>query len=202
LLVSASATPFRKSDPPKNLPLGHFESPSDFPISRNLRAKKTLKKPPLESAKINCPNAGLGLPLFLALSVLNFLSEFCFSEGCSMATYRRINVMDNNGVHVVHFVDKKIVDSGTIESLGDELTGLVLNEKKNMLLLNFDSVEFMSSAALNKLISLNKKVKDAAGQLKLCCLRPEIGEVFKITRLDRVFDIRKDEATGLAAFKL
>jgi anti-sigma B factor antagonist len=119
-----------------------------------------------------------------------------------MATYRRINVMDNGGVHVVHFVDKKIVDSGTIESLGDELTGLVLNEKKNMLLLNFDSVEFMSSAALNKLISLNKKVKDSAGQLKLCCLRPEIGEVFKITRLDRVFDIRKDEAAGLAAFKL
>jgi len=49
---------------------------------------------------------------------------------------------------------------------------------------------------------LNKKVKDAAGQLKLCCLRPEIGEVFKITRLDRVFDIRKDEASGLSAFKL
>ncbi|MFM8570490.1 MAG: STAS domain-containing protein [Pirellula sp.] len=119
-----------------------------------------------------------------------------------MATYRRINVMDNGGVHVVTFVDKKIVDSGTIEQLGDELTGLVINEKKNMLLLNFDSVEFMSSAALNKLISLNKKVKDAAGQLKLCCLRPEIGEVFKITRLDRVFDIRKDEATGLSAFKL
>ncbi len=98
--------------------------------------------------------------------------------------------------------DKKIVDSATIEQLGDELTGLVINEKKNMLLLNFDSVEFMSSAALNKLISLNKKVKDAAGQLKLCCLRPEIGEVFKITRLDRVFDIRKDEASGLSAFKL
>ncbi|MFM2013948.1 MAG: hypothetical protein RLZZ396_2732, partial [Planctomycetota bacterium] len=31
-----------------------------------------------------------------------------------MATYRRINVMDNGGVHVVHFVDKKIVDSATI----------------------------------------------------------------------------------------
>jgi len=43
-----------------------------------------------------------------------------------MATYRRINVMDNNGVHVVHFVDKKIVDSGTIEQLGDELTGFDL----------------------------------------------------------------------------
>jgi anti-sigma B factor antagonist len=60
----------------------------------------------------------------------------------------------------------------------------------------------MSSAALNKLISLNSKVKAAAGRLKLCCLRAEIKEVFTITRLDRVFDLRKTEEDALAAFKL
>jgi anti-sigma B factor antagonist len=59
-----------------------------------------------------------------------------------------------------------------------------------------------SSAALNKLISLNSKVKGAAGRLKLCTLRSEILEVFKLTRLDRVFDIRKTEEDALAAFKL
>ncbi len=119
-----------------------------------------------------------------------------------MATYRRITVMEDGGVSIVRFVDKKIVDSGTIEQLGEELIALVTVEKKNMLLLNFDSVEFMSSAALNKLISLNKKVKDAAGRLKLACLRPEIEEVFRITRLDRVFDLRKTQEDALAAFKL
>jgi len=117
-----------------------------------------------------------------------------------MATYRRITVMEDGGVSIVRFVDKKIVDSGTIEQLGEELSALVTVEKKNMLLLN--SVEFMSSAALNKLISLNKKVKDAAGRLKLACLRPEIEEVFRITRLDRVFDLRKTQEDALAAFKL
>jgi len=110
--------------------------------------------------------------------------------------------MEDGGVSIVRFVDKKIVDSGTIEQLGEELSALVTVEKKNMLLLNFDSVEFMSSAALNKLISLNKKVKDAAGRLKLACLRPEIEEVFRITRLDRVFDLRKTQEDALAAFKL
>ena len=119
-----------------------------------------------------------------------------------MASYRRITVLEEGGVSVVRFIDKKIVDSGTIEQLGEELNALVTNEKRNMLLLNFDSVEFMSSAALNKLISLNKKVKDAAGRLKLACLRPEIEEVFRITRLDRVFDLRKTQEDALAAFKL
>ena len=119
-----------------------------------------------------------------------------------MSTYRRITVSDDGGVSVIRFVDKKIVDSGSIEQLGEELNSLVTVEKRGMILLNFDSVEFMSSAALNKLISLNTKVKAAAGRLKLCCLRAEIKEVFTITRLDRVFDLRKTEADAIAAFKL
>ncbi len=119
-----------------------------------------------------------------------------------MATHRRITVSDNNGVSVVRFVDKKIVDSGSIEQLGEELNSLVTVDKRNKVLLNFDSVEFMSSAALNKLISLNTKVKAAAGRLKLCCLRAEIKEVFTITRLDRVFDLRKSEEEAIEAFKL
>ncbi|MCU0707934.1 MAG: STAS domain-containing protein [Pirellula sp.] len=119
-----------------------------------------------------------------------------------MSTYRRINVIEEGGVSIVRFVDKKIVDSATIEQLGEELNSLVTVDKRNMLLLNFEGVEFMSSAALNKLISLNSKVKAAAGRLKLCCLRAEIKEVFTITRLDRVFDLRKTEEDALAAFKL
>ncbi len=119
-----------------------------------------------------------------------------------MATYRRINVTDEGGVSIVRFVDKKIVDSGSIEMLGEELNALVTVEKKNILLLNFDGVEFMSSAALNKLISLNNKVKAAAGRLKLSNLRSEIKEVFTITKLDRLFDIRKTQEDAVAAFKL
>ncbi len=119
-----------------------------------------------------------------------------------MTSYRRIVVIDESGVSVVRFVDRKIVDSGSIEQLGEELNALVTVEKRNMILLNFDGVEFLSSAALNKLISLNTKIKASAGRLKLCCLRAEIKEVFTITRLDRVFDIRKTEAEAIAAFQL
>ncbi len=119
-----------------------------------------------------------------------------------MVSPRRIVVTDEGGVSIVRFVDRKIVDSGSIEQLGDELVALVTVEKRNMILLNFDGVEFLSSAALNKLISLNSKVKAAAGSLKLCSLRSEIKEVFSITKLDRVFDIRKTEQDALSAFKL
>lgn len=119
-----------------------------------------------------------------------------------MSTKRRIVVSENGPVSVVRFVDKKIVDSASIEMLGEELNSLVLVDKCSVLLLNFEGVEFMSSAALNKLISLNSKLKAVQGRLKLCNLRAEIKEVFTITRLDRVFDIRKSEIDALEAFSL
>ena len=119
-----------------------------------------------------------------------------------MSNKRRIIVSDEGAICVVRFVDKKIVDSASIEQLGEELNSLVLVDKKSVLLLNFEGVEFMSSAALNKMISLNSKLKAVQGRLKLCNLRAEIKEVFTITRLDRVFDIRKTEPDAIAAYKL
>ena len=67
-------------------------------------------------------------------------------------------------------------------------------ESRKKLLLNFSSVDFLSSAALGKLITLDKKVKANSGALKLSNVRPEIYEVFAITKLNRLFDIKSDEA--------
>ena len=59
----------------------------------------------------------------------------------------------------------------------------------------------MSSAALGKLIRLDKKVKQAGGQLKLCNICPNIYEVFTITKLNQVYEIHDDERAAIAAFK-
>lgn len=103
-------------------------------------------------------------------------------------------------VSIVNFVDRKILDEANIQELGRELFHLVEEEQRKKLLLNFTNVEFLSSAALGKLITLDKKVKKVGGQLKLSNIRPEIYEVFAITRLNRLFDIKDDESDALAAF--
>ncbi len=118
-----------------------------------------------------------------------------------MASYRRIEVMSLSGtagdVALVRFLDRKIIDAANIQELGDELFALVEKEKRKNIVLNFASVEFLSSAALNKLIVLDKKVKGAAGKMRLCNLRPEIFEVFVITRLNQLFDIKPNENDAL-----
>ena len=116
-------------------------------------------------------------------------------------TNRQRTVVNTDGeLAMVRFTDAKIVDSGNIEELGEEMFSLVEKDHLKHVLLNFDGVEFLSSAALNKLIQMDKKVKQVGGILRLCNLRAEIMEVFNITRLNRVFDIRKSEDEAKKAF--
>ena len=117
-----------------------------------------------------------------------------------MAEYRRLAVNEVGDVTVVRFRDQKILDDLNIQELGRELSRLVEVENRKRLLLNFSAVEFLSSAALGKLITLDKKVKAAGGTLKLSNIQPEIYEVFAITKLNRLFEIKDDEAEALAAF--
>ena len=117
-----------------------------------------------------------------------------------MATHRRIDVSKVGEVTVVKFLDKKILDEAGIQELGLELFSLVEQDNRKSILLNFDGVEFLSSAALGKLITLDRKVKSHKGRLKMCNIRPEILDVFVVTKLNKVFDIRDGEAEALAAF--
>ncbi|HEX4131864.1 MAG TPA: STAS domain-containing protein [Pirellulales bacterium] len=117
-----------------------------------------------------------------------------------MAVNRRLEVAEVGDVTVVRFVDRKILDEGNIQEMGQELFQLVEEDDRTKLLLNFSQVDFLSSAALGKLITLDKKVKAHQGKLRLSNIRPEIYEVFAITKLNKLFDICDDEAAALAAF--
>ncbi|RMF39551.1 MAG: anti-sigma factor antagonist [Planctomycetota bacterium] len=119
-----------------------------------------------------------------------------------MADFKRTTVTKNGEVAIVRFNDKKLVEGASIEEMGEELMSLVTDQHCHHLLLNFEGVEFLSSAALNKLILLNQKLKDVGGTLRICGLKPDIREVFTLTRLDRLLDIRKTEADALKAFGL
>ncbi|WP_164100989.1 STAS domain-containing protein [Candidatus Laterigemmans baculatus] len=117
-----------------------------------------------------------------------------------MAGFERLVVVDKEDISVVRFVDRKIIDASEIEQLGAELLSLVDIQQRKRLLLNFEGVEFLSSAALNKLITLHTRVKRAGGTVRICNLHPQIREVFAITRLDRMFEIASSESAGLAMF--
>jgi anti-sigma B factor antagonist len=113
---------------------------------------------------------------------------------------RRLELEEVGDVTVVNFVDKKILDEQNIQIIGEQLFDLVDNQQKRKILLNFGNVEFLSSAALGKLITMNKKVQTSGGKLVMCNIARSIMEVFEITKLDKLFKIFPDEQSALQAF--
>src|SRR5229473_243917 len=113
---------------------------------------------------------------------------------------RRLEVEDIGDVTVVNFTDRKILDEQNIQIIGEQLFSLVDELGRRKLLLNFGNVEYLSSAALAKLITLNKKLQQVGGRLVLCNIDPQIYEVFEITKLNKLFDIQAEEQAALQAF--
>ena len=118
----------------------------------------------------------------------------------SQGPRRHLRLENVDGVTVVSFVESKIVTEENIQEVGDQLYSLVEDQGLKQLLLNFGNVQYLSSAALGKLITLNKKVQQAGGKLAMCKIAKEILEVFEITKLDKLFKIFKDEQTALQWF--
>jgi anti-sigma B factor antagonist len=111
-----------------------------------------------------------------------------------------LKIKRSNGISVVEFADRKILEELSIQEIGEELERLVETEPGIQLLLNFQNVDHLSSAALGMLINLNKTIKARSGKLKLSDINRQIFEVFKITRLNRVFEIHNTAEEALAGF--
>lgn len=111
-----------------------------------------------------------------------------------------LTIRKQNTVEIVDFSDRKILEELSIREIEDELFALVSATPSIQLLLNFANVEHLSSAALGMLINLQKEVGKQNGQLKLADIRPQIYEVFKITRLSKMFDIHRSVPAALGSF--
>ena len=111
-----------------------------------------------------------------------------------------LTVRADGSTQVVEFSDRKILEELSIREIEDELSSLVSSTPKIRLLLDFSTVEHLSSAALGMLINLKKGVEGQGGTLKLAAINPQIYEVFKITKLTKMFDIHDSTKQALAKF--
>lgn len=115
----------------------------------------------------------------------------------SAGSSRRIEVEEQGDVTIARFVDKKILDETNIQIIGNQLVALVEEDGRQKIILDFSSVEYLSSAALSKLLILEKKAKAAGAKLRLCAIRPDIYQIFTLTKLNKLFSIYDTEEQAL-----
>ncbi len=105
-----------------------------------------------------------------------------------------------DGVLVVSFTDSKIVTEDQIQEVGEQLYELADDATKKKILLNFGKVQYCSSTVLGKLVGFKRRVDAAKGKLKLCCIHPDLLVPFKLTGLDKVFEIYPEEQAAINKF--
>ncbi|GMV97658.1 MAG: STAS domain-containing protein [Phycisphaerae bacterium] len=104
----------------------------------------------------------------------------------------RLKTRKQGNVTLVEFEDRKILEEHVINLIGERLAEIVETQNEPRLLLDFRNVEHLSSAALGMLITLKKQLDDRQGRMALANIHAQILEVFKITRLNKLFNIQNN----------
>jgi anti-sigma B factor antagonist len=113
----------------------------------------------------------------------------------------RLMIQKEPDVILIEFLDRNILDEANIQQIGEEIGRLIEQSGDPKLLLSFENVDHMASAALGTLITIDKRVREKDGQLKLANISPQIYEVFVITKLNKLFKIYKTTEEARKAFK-
>ncbi len=116
--------------------------------------------------------------------------------------YRHLGVWKEKDVTIVRFGEHRILDELTVNKLGDELYSVADHADCKRLLLNFASVDHLTTLMLGKLLMLRRKMESKGGKFALCELEPRVREVFASTNLDKIvamYDSEVDAVRALSA---
>lgn len=71
----------------------------------------------------------------------------------------------------------------------EQLTAVVSQENKEILLVDLNKVEFLDSAGLMVFVKVFRMTQKLGRRLIICSVAPSVRMVFELTQLDKVFEI-------------
>jgi anti-anti-sigma factor len=92
------------------------------------------------------------------------------------------------------------LDSSTAQSVRERLMRLVTDLYPHVAI-DLSKVNYISSAGLQVLLSLARKVQQSKGKVVLFGVVPDVNEIFLISGFDKIFTIRLDNDSAVAALK-
>jgi len=119
-----------------------------------------------------------------------------------MPPVERIDMTEVEEVKVVQFRDHQLFDERVVHEAAEQIAVQLPNDGSPInLVLNFSGVGLISSTLLSKLVLLQRRVDASRGEMRLCELSPVLEQVFRTSRLDRLFGIDRDLRTALDHFR-
>ena len=108
-----------------------------------------------------------------------------------------ISVTDSGDVKILSFQGN--LDTNTSPDAESEINKLI-DAGAQKLLVNFENLEYVSSAGLRIMLATAKKLGATQGDLKICCLNETVQEVFDISGFSTILNVAKTEEEALSGF--
>jgi len=109
----------------------------------------------------------------------------------------KIETRESQGIHIIAFEGN--LDTNTspeAESVINEL----IDAGKQKVLVNFEQLNFISSAGLRVLLATVKKLNASGGELRICSLNATVQEVFDISGFVTILNVKNTEEEALSSF--
>jgi anti-anti-sigma factor len=123
----------------------------------------------------------------------------------AIAENKHVKITQRDGAHVISLIKRNLIEPGDVEATLKAITDLIEEKKpgapQRHLIIDFANVDHLSSQFLHGLIQINNKVRAKGDTLKLAEIDPQIHEVFVITKLHQLFDIKPTLAEAIQATK-
>ncbi len=109
----------------------------------------------------------------------------------------QISIKTTDDVTVLDFEGK--LDALTSPDAQGQITRLV-EDGATKILVNFDKLDYVSSAGLHVLHAAAKQLKSDDGELRICCLNDIVKEVFDISGFITIFKVFASVSEALDDF--
>lgn len=94
-----------------------------------------------------------------------------------------------SGQITVGHIDAAVLDATNVKDFGKEVQKVMEDHENVHFLLDFEKVNYLSSAALSELIYLYRLSRGNDGDVRLCNVSKQIMTAFEITNLNKMFVI-------------
>jgi anti-anti-sigma factor len=102
---------------------------------------------------------------------------------------------------VIEVAHADLTDAAFIHRIGDGIYQLVKDLDRPKVVIDFQKVERLSSAALGMLVALKKVLDRQNGQLRVANVCDSVFDVFTITKLDKVLNTCKTTEEAVGSFR-
>lgn len=104
-----------------------------------------------------------------------------------------------NNVTVVKFNDVDRFNALIVEPVKEQLKSF-FNNPGSRVALSLENIKFIDSSGFGVFLSIMKTAHSNHGQFKICSIKPEVMELFKLLQLHNVFDLYEDEEACINSF--